>query len=537
MKNHNSKYYGNFEIDEDRLQSLAEDGVPEEIQAIARTNEDCGVIEAEVGGYVPDETVALDEVTDQSYVEQDAGKQHYNLCLKAFINTDTLRLLGDVVPLQISGATDIDSTNVTLQELMSSGMRNLWSAGVEGSYAVCHGTRPVNDLPARSANANASDSNLFKKTFPTLFPWEMGGMEGAQRVAVDLNEHVRWALRYHDRRFRIHTTFPFIVFGIQQKRQALTSAHVQMKRQTFERDARILNSLTQQDLQQAVDEEEHGQPISNPSMRLFRKHVYATGGRIQGTDYGRQQLRSQIWSTTIMRNPPSIWLTINPCDLHDPIAQIFVGQKIDLNRLEETVSPGKEDRARNVAEDPCGAAQFFHYLIDVIIKTLFGLQKSRFGNSQMKGIFGYVEAYFGAVEVQNRGSLHLHMILWLRDAPTAEEMEEKLHDAEFRRRIVDFIRSNIRSHLEELATTEAVESIPSQADIAWNVSPNPDAEGYEQRQSTLERDVVRAKQFHSCHPWRCLIPDGKGGTKCKRGAPFQTSTCDSVDEDRTWHSK
>ena len=37
------------------------------------------------------------------------------------------------------------------------------------------------------------------------------------------------------------------------------------------------------------------------------------------------------------------------------------------------------------------------------------------------GIFGYVGGYFGVVEAQGRGSLHVHMLLWLKYAPNADE--------------------------------------------------------------------------------------------------------------------
>ena len=54
---------------------------------------------------------------------------------------------------------------------------------------------------------------------------------------------------------------------------------------------------------------------------------------MKGSNQSRVQLQSQIWSTCIMKNPPSLWITINPSDLHDPIAQIFAGEDINLDAL------------------------------------------------------------------------------------------------------------------------------------------------------------------------------------------------------------
>jgi len=110
-----------------------------------------------------------------------------------------------------------------------------------------------------------------------------------------------------------------------------------MRRKTFENDAQLLSSITLESLAKAEEEEKLGKPISNPAIHLLRRHVFATGGRVMGSDHARYQLRSQIWGTTMMLNPPSIWITINPCDLHDPLAQVFAGEDICMDNLLRTI--------------------------------------------------------------------------------------------------------------------------------------------------------------------------------------------------------
>ena len=76
-------------------------------------------------------------------------------------------------------------------------------------------------------------------------------------------------------------------------------------------------------------------------MRLLKSHVHATVARVVGSDQSRVQLRSQIWSTAIYLGPATIWLTINPSDLHDPIAQIFTGENINLDNFIAAHGPNK----------------------------------------------------------------------------------------------------------------------------------------------------------------------------------------------------
>jgi hypothetical protein len=100
-----------------------------------------------------------------------------------------------------------------------------------------------------------------------------------------------------------------------------------------------------------------------------------------------------------MLNPPSLWITINPCDLHDPIAQVFAGENINMDDLAATLNaPSKEKRAQNIALDPYAAAKFFHFMIRTILRTLFGVETMQYQAKSGIGVFGSVTAYFGIIE-------------------------------------------------------------------------------------------------------------------------------------------
>lgn len=198
----------------------------------------------------------------------------------------------DVIPLQISGSVDCDMSNVMADELMKWGLANMWKDGHEGGYAVRHGRQPVSDFPPQTNHEDqdndgacpADEPNFFEKAFPCLYPYGQGGLESKRPVAIDFPEHIRWSLQYFDRRFRKHETFPFLVFGISQRRQALSSARIQMQRQTFEREARVISSITAEKLELAKSEEDKGLPISDEAVRALKKHIHATASWISGSD-------------------------------------------------------------------------------------------------------------------------------------------------------------------------------------------------------------------------------------------------------------
>lgn len=53
LKIHNPKYYGNIEIDLDRIRQLPDDDVPDEILGVVRQTTDVGLVDRESAGYVP----------------------------------------------------------------------------------------------------------------------------------------------------------------------------------------------------------------------------------------------------------------------------------------------------------------------------------------------------------------------------------------------------------------------------------------------------------------------------------------------------
>jgi len=141
--------------------------------------------------------------------------------------------------------------------------------------------------PLSERNPQLWLSQLLRVCIPLPFSFWARGIEADWPNELSFGEHVKWALKYHDWWFRKHKTFPFVAFGIQQWQEALRSARIQMSRRNFEADANILSTITPAKLEQAQVEEEKKLPISDPAVRLLRKHVHATGGCVMGSDQSR----------------------------------------------------------------------------------------------------------------------------------------------------------------------------------------------------------------------------------------------------------
>ncbi|KZO99018.1 hypothetical protein CALVIDRAFT_477845 [Calocera viscosa TUFC12733] len=515
LKVHN-RYYADINLDDEavqlRIAELPEDAVPEEILGIVREE---------------DRTIGVDRENDP-YDPERVGDNIDNG------EDDT------VVPLRSMGVHDTDLTRATSNEILMHALSNLDKPNAEGAYAVRHSGTPVNDFgrPRRGDARDPTMRNPLAAAFVTLFPYGEGGPEEERPIDISLQEHGRWTLRYYDRCFRLSDTWIFVVFGIIQKRDALTSASIQMRRKDFKQAQRILSRLTIEDLQHAAEEEEQTGVCTDHAVRALQKHLRIMSGRVMGSDSGRIALQNCIWGTSAYLAPPNIWFTISPNDLHDPIAQVFVGEDIDMDRFMEDIGPSKTRRANSIARDPYAAAKFFQYIVSAMLRCLFRIHRS--GGSGLnvtsqatEGILGEVSAYFGPVEAQGKGTLHCHFLIWLANAPNPVQMRELLQDGMFREHVSRYLAETIRADLPELRP-ETIDQIPKKTDCAYSRPVDPDAQDYSTAMRELETTVARNAQLHHCSIDTCLKAGPNGSLKCKRRAPFRLSETNFIMETGTW---
>ena len=439
----------------------------------------------------------------------------------------------DVVPIHVLGVTDVDLTRTASSDLMAFALANLADPLEEGGYVVRHSRRALDDFG--ESVAQAGGRNPLAAAFPVLFPYGLGGIEASRKVKLSLKDHARWALQYHDRCFANHHTFAFVLFAMFQKREAMRSARLQMKRKDFKWDTLAVASVTLADLKKAEQQEGRKEPITNSRVRTLRRHVVAANGRVTGSDNARAQYRGMIWGTCLFLGGPTVWITINPADVHDPIAQVFAGQAIDLDKFNNLLGPDGSTRAEVITSNPYAAAEYFHFIIHAILEELFGITKHQGHITSERGILGELAAYFGVVEAQGRGTLHLHMLIWLRGTPDCDRMQELLQAEPFREKIKQYIQANVRAHADEL-TEESIKKMAREPQLAYSRPPNPDEANWEEANHQFEVRLVRSQQVHTCSRATCLQLRN-GVLACKRRAPWPLSDEDFVDNRGNWGPK
>jgi hypothetical protein len=89
-----------------------------------------------------------------------------------------------------------------------------------------------------------------------------------------------------------------------------------------------------------------------------------------------------------------------------------------------------------VCNDPVAAVEHFHIVITTILNEFFKCDKPK-----ETSVYGKISSYFGMIETQSRGTLHLHILLWSDEVPSGDEYAERLQSPVFRQSLKEYLNS------------------------------------------------------------------------------------------------
>ena len=84
-------------------------------------------------------------------------------------------------------------------------------------------------------------------------------------------------------------------------------------------------------------------------------------------------------------------------------------------------------------------------MVNLLLKHVLGV------GADHKGVYGDTAGYYGTVEQQGRLSLHLHMLVWIRNSLTPQEIRDRLLDPKstFQQKMIEYLEG---VHMGEFMT-------------------------------------------------------------------------------------
>ncbi|XP_044717275.1 PIF1-like helicase domain-containing protein [Hirsutella rhossiliensis] len=541
----NNPHYAEIEIDAAEMESWGESahGVPPSVYGRLERNEPSAWEKTRTAHIVPPTERAMD---DEGAVEIEEVLSLLNQ------GGGSATILEDDEPESIEvdeargqSGDEANHDAETINEVTSSGMFALDGppdvADVDKLRFACDAVREG----AGDDGGAGPRTLLFAKTFPTLLPFGVGGPRPVEEAAVQLgrgtadirereaatrelvssrNMSLRtWAdtvLRRHGGRFATHHIFAFLVFNIGVRSRNRRVSMLSVTRKNFRKVERIVRSLTADGLAAARAELESTGKTTDDAVKELLRSLSLYGYRQPMSREVRLGMRHRILALIVRYGVPAIWFTINPNDITNPVKLRLAAYRArDPEAAEEFLRSLDKafKRVRLSVSDPMSSAVFFHREM-----TLFF---EHYVNAGGESVFGRVSQYYGAVETNERGSLHVHGLLWLEGNAHLSSMladSDGGEQAAYRERIVRYVDSVFSEDLDQegFCAVEAERSVTSDISSLLNRA--------DQFSASFEEEAnfcAGATQIHTHSPTCVKYSLGSKGRKgadlCRFKAPWE----------------
>lgn len=94
-----------------------------------------------------------------------------------------------------------------------------------------------------------------------------------------------------------------------------------------------------------------------------------------------------------------------------------------------------------VSKHPDAAARAFHTQISMFLEVVVH-------NGNRSGLFSTCKAYYGTVEAQGCGTLHCHLLLWLKGNPNPQLLQDQMREhSSFRGAVFTWLEDIIKCEL------------------------------------------------------------------------------------------
>ncbi len=205
----------------------------------------------------------------------------------------------------------------------------------------------------------------------------------------------------------------------------------------------------------------------------------------------------------VIRDMPPFWATFNPSDLRSPIVLSLAGVAIGCS---ESITSAFCHATATM--NPVPVATFFHEICRGIFNHLLRVRSS------VGGFFGPVSAYFGPVETNSRGMLHLYCLVLLKEISSFSDLCKKIAgEDQFKTRLLSFLDQVIRCELTPVDTNQVLPEVKP-----LTLTAN-DASVFASQLNDDANLVTSRVQMHSRTHNATFFKYGRNKTQCRFNFP------------------
>jgi hypothetical protein len=172
---------------------------------------------------------------------------------------------------------------------------------------------------------------------------------------------------------------------------------------------------------------------------------------VWGSDAERRQCRREAFAHQMRFGQLSLFVTLTP-NSENSFAMAHYSGIMSVRWFFDYMSsrvPSTTELRQAAMADDCSSARLFLRLVNAFIKDVLSFDPDS-KRPTGRGLFGLTKAYYGMVETQGRGTLHIHFLIWISGLPrNALEFESRLEDsgADFEQFVAAYADSIVKTDL------------------------------------------------------------------------------------------
>jgi len=331
-------------------------------------------------------------------------------------------------PFVVHGLTGEEFSTMSLQNIKAHALEHLMT---EGKILLMGHSKEPQSL--------YKNPQLFPAMLPWLFPYGLGGIGNTRHQGkLSSMAHKRHLLMYHDKRFQTDPYFPLIAFNHEQIMDSTTGGYLTAEKASFTDISERLLDIDMKvlaDINKRLARKERVKPETEAEKNCYKllADLDMVGGHVKGSVTAKKYMRNEIWSLISFIGTPSWFITLSPADLKHPMCLYFADS--DEEFKPEIKLP--DEAYRLIAHNPVAAARFFHFMCETFIKHVLGVGQTH------PGLFGNTAAHYGTVEQQGRLTLHMHLLLWIQQSLSPQDVRNRIMDrtSDFQQSMVDYLEA------------------------------------------------------------------------------------------------
>ena len=248
--------------------------------------------------------------------------------------------------------------------------------------------------PAFSIFQNKKSEEM---TFPDLYPYGVNGLQQSRNTRFSFLSYFQQRLFHCNDEWRKNLSWLFWALNTHEITKLYNEINIVCRMRKASISGRS-QSMTLGDIRNSDDDfTDVGDSYA------FMKNIRGTAG------YWRDQLFDLLSKINCL-GAPTFFLTFSANDLNWP--ELFTTQDPTIN-LQDVHKMSKSQKWKMMTSDPVMTAIHFHRRTHALFAYIMGKQCP----------LGTVNDYWARVEFQLRGSPHLHMFLWIHNAPDLSSVE------------------------------------------------------------------------------------------------------------------